>query len=386
MKPTHAMKPSIHLRRRSFRPRFLQYSMFLSLLVPLLALGCGSKTAHRVSRVAVTVARAEERDMPYALEATGTVEPLQTAAVGSQVGGVVTRVSFREGDYVRAGHVLFQLDPRPFREALDQALAALARDRSRAEAARLEADRSRTLYEQNILSQAEWDQKRSDAEALAATVRADSALANTARLNLEFATIRAPISGRTGRLLVHQGDYVKPSTSEPLVTIIQPQPVRVRFKIPEQSVPVLQRYRRSNPRVLVYGAGGAAPLEGNLVFVDNTVDPVSGTLLLKGEFPNRDGRLVPGQFVNVRLVLYVAPRALVVPAQAISSGQQGPYVYVLNPDSTVSPRPVEIERAVDEMTILSGGLRAGESVVTDGQLRITPGAKVLVRKPVGARG
>lgn len=361
--------------------------LFPCLLLLLVSPGCREKRAQRSTRVAVSLATAMERDMPFALDATGSVEALQTAAVGSQVGGTVTRVAFREGDNVRVGQLLIQLDPRPFQEAWDQAMAALTRDKVQAETARNDAQRAKVLYEQNILAQSEWDQTRGTAEALAATVRADSAAANTARLNLEYAAIRAPISGRTGRLMVHVGDYVKPSTSDPLVTIIQPYPVRVTFKIPERDVPLVQRYRHANPRVQVEAAdSGRAPLEGKLVFVDNAVDPASGTLLLKGEFPNRDGRLVPGQFVDVSLVLYVAPRAVVVPAQAVASGQQGTYVYVVNADSTVSPRSVDVERTVDDLAIVARGLRAGEPVVTEGQMRLSPGAKVLVRKPVGDPG
>jgi multidrug efflux system membrane fusion protein len=358
--------------------------MLCVLVVP--SAGCAKKQVQRGSRVAVTLARVEERDMPFALSASGSVEALRTAAVGSQVGGTVTRVAFREGDNVRAGQVLIQLDPRPFREAVDQTMAALARDRAMAETARNEMQRSKALYEQGILSQSEWDQKRSDAEAAAATVRADSAAVNTARLNLNYAAISAPIAGRSGRLMVHVGDYVKASTSDPLVTIIQPHPIRVTFKIPERDVPLVQRYRRLNPVVSVQPDSGRAPLLGTLAFVDNAVDPQSGTLLLKGEFPNRDGRLVPGQFVDVRMVLFVAPHALVVPTQAVSAGQQGPYVYVLNPDSTVSTRPVDVERTVDELTIVTRGLSKGEAVVTDGQMRLSPGAKVLVRRPAGGRG
>jgi len=348
------------------------------------ALGCGTRAKPRGGRIPVSLAAVVERPMPFVLGATGTVEALETAAVGSQVGGVVTRVAFREGDTVSAGQVLFQLDPRPFHAALDQARATLDRDHARAETARLEADRGQRLFEQNLISQSDWDQKRADAEALAATVRADSAAVGTARLNVEYAAICAPISGRTGRVAVHEGDYIKAATSDPLVTIIRPHPMRIRFTIPERDVPTLQRYRKTNPRVLALLDGRDAPaIEGSLVFVDNAVDPVSGTLLLKGEFPNRDGRLVPGQFVEVRLVLYVTPRALVVPTQAVSSGQQGTYVYVMNPDSTVTPRPVEVERTVDELAVVSRGLSTGESVVTDGQLRLAPGAKVLVRAPVG---
>jgi multidrug efflux system membrane fusion protein len=185
-------------------------------------------------------------------------------------------------------------------------------------------------------------------------------------------------------VIVHEGDYVRAATSEPLVTIVRPRPVRVRFAIPERDVPLLQRYRNARPRVFVRPDGPGAPaLEGDLVFVDNAVDPQSGTLLLKGEFANRDGRLVPGQFVDVRLVLHTVPRALVVPARAVSTGQQGAYVYVVNGDSTVTPLPVDVDRTVDSLAILSGGLKAGDRVVTDGQLRLSPGAKVAIRGPEG---
>ena len=195
-------------------------------------------------------------------------------------------------------------------------------------------------------------------------MRSDSAAATNARLNLEYAAIRAPITGRSGRLMVHVGDYVKASTSEPLVTIIQPHPIWVSFKIAEREVPLLQRYRAANPQVWVQPDSGRASLEGRLAFVDNAIDAASGTLLVKGEFPNQDGRLVPGQFVDVRLVLYVAPHATVVPIQAVSTGQQGSYVYVMNPQ----------------------GLKPGEPVVTDGQMRLSPGAKIVVRRAAGARG
>jgi multidrug efflux system membrane fusion protein len=328
----------------------------------------------------VRVALAAEVSMPFQLTSTGTVEAIRAANVAAQVGGVVTRIAFREGDAVRRGQVLFRLDPRPFRAALDQAIAVLERDRARAETARSEAQRAQKLYDENVLSQAEWDQKRADAEALAATVRADSASVRTARLNLEFAGIRAPISGKTGRVLVREGDYVRAATNEALVTIIQPQPIWVRVTVPDREVPLVLRYRNAKPRVLVEPAGGgSAPSEGRLVFVDQVVDPASGTLTLKGEFPNNDGRLVPGQFVDVRLILFVAPRALVIPAVAVSRGQGGAFVYLVRSDSTVATRPVEVERTQDELAIVSGGLRTGDRVVTDGQLRLSPGSKVLIK-------
>jgi multidrug efflux system membrane fusion protein len=355
----------------------------------LAPLGCTAQKRTRSARVAVRVAAAAEAPMPFQLTSVGTVEAIRTANVAAQVGGVVTRVAFREGENVRAGQVLFQLDPRPFRAALDQALAVLERDRAQSASTRSEAQRAATLYAENVLSQSEWDTKRAAAEALAATVRADSAAVETARLDLEFASIKAPISGRTGRFLAHEGDYVRAATNETLVTIIQPQPIWVRFTVPDRDVPLVLRYKKERPRVLVQpSGGGSAPSEGKLVFIDSAVDPTTGTLLLKAEFPNQDGRLVPGQFVDVRMILFVAPRALVIPAVAVSTGQQGSYVYVVGADSTATLRPVVIERTQDEMAILTSGLRPGDQVVTDGQSRLSPGAKVAIHsaQPGGATG
>ena len=198
--------------------------------------------------------------------------------------------------------------------------------------------------------------------------------------------IAAETTGRVVDLAVNEGDYVKAQSADPLVLINQTKPVRVSFAVPVDQVPLVQRYRAAHPRVLVHvpGADSSAALEGALVFADNAVDPASGTLLLKGEFPNKDGRLVPGQFVDVRLVLTEQLNALVVPSPAVTAGQQGTFVYVMNADSTVTPRNVSVLRSADEMAILSGGLKAGEQVVTDGQLRLSPGARVYVQKAAGA--
>ncbi len=358
----------------------------LALAAGMLLAGCSKHAAVRSNRVPVTVARAERRNMPLAIVATGTVEPVQTADVGSQVGGVVLRIDFREGDEVRAGQALFELDPRPFRSALGQAQGQFARDRATATAARLAADRAAKLFPQNLISQQEWDGATATADASAAAVQADSALVNNARLNLEYATIRSPISGRAGRFMVHVGDYVKAATSEPLVTVNQMRPINVRFTVSESDRPGVERYRNANPRVLVHPAtGDSVEIAGRLAFVDNSVDPATGTLTLKGEFPNADGRLWPGEFVEVRLVLEVQKDALVVPFPAISNGQQGTYVYVVNADSSATMRPVTVLRTDDVTAVLASGLEPGETVVTDGQFRISPGAKLVIRDP-GAAG
>jgi len=342
------------------------------------AAGCGGKPRVRAQRVPVEVATASQRAVPFQLVSNGTVEAIQSADVAAQVSGVITKVAFHEGDVVRKGQLLFQIDPRTFHAAHEQTLATLAKDRAQQEAALQEANRDRQLYTQKVLSQSEWDQARANADALTATVRADSAQARTAQLSVEFASVSAPIQGKTGRQLVHEGDFVRGTSGDVLVTIVQPDPIRVRFTIPEQQVPMLQRYR-SSARVTISPAG--EPIEGKLVFVDQMVDAMSGTLLLKGEFPNHSGLLVPGQFVDVRLVLFVSSNALVVPSQAVSLGQQGAYVYVVQPDSTAIPRNVLVDRTQDDLAVISSGLTAGERVVTDGQLRLSPGAKVLIRAP-----
>jgi membrane fusion protein, multidrug efflux system len=370
--------------RRPQGPRLPAHAALLMLAALVAAAGCAAQSRPRAARVAVTVAAAAQREMPFALRSTGTIEPLQTAAVGSQVGGVITRIALREGDEVQQGQLLIELDHRPFRAALERARATLAQSREQAKVARLDAERAQSLLPQNLISQAEWDQKRGAAETAIANVVADSAAVDAARLDLDYASIRAPISGRTGQLMVHEGDLVKAATTDALVVINQLSPVRVRFTVPVSDVPLVQRYRNSGARVIVTTpAPDTVSREGPLAFIDNAVDPATGTLLLKGELANRDGALVPGQFVDVRLVLYVEPRATVVPAPAVSTGQAGTFVYVLNADSTVTPRPVTVSRTVDELAVLAAGLQPGETVVTDGQFRLSPGARVQVRGPAG---
>ena len=367
--------------RRLRRPLAAFLSLSSSVcLVALLLTGCGKKDAPRGARVPVTVSKVERRSMPYLIMASGTVEPIQTANVGSQVGGVVTRIAFREGDDVSAGQALIELDPRPFRAALAQAQGVLARDRAQAQAAQVDADRAATLFRQDLMSQADRDARLSAAAALQGTVQADSGAATRARLDLEYATIRSPISGRTGKLNVHVGDYVKAATTEPLVTVNQVRPIWVQFTVAENDRPAVQRYQSSHPRVLARPQGiDSLEVAGRLVFVDNAVDPTNGTLILKAEFPNGNGLLWPGEYVEVRLVLSMQKDALVVPSPAISNGQQGTYVYVLNADSSASVRPVTVERSDDVTAVISKGLEPGETVVTDGQFRISPGARLVVR-------
>ncbi len=355
------------------------------LLVAAAAGACGRQPSGGPPRVAVTVARAERRAVPYQLGATGTVEPIRAVAVLPRVEGTVLRVRFDEGDEVVAGQILFQVDARPYQAALLQAEAALSRDLVQADNAARDAARYRELATNNTVTQEDYQQKQATADALAATVRADSAALAAAQLNVEYATIRAPIGGRTGSLTVREGALVRPTDPTPLVTINQLRPILVRFTVPSSNLPDLRRYGDRPLRVVARpGSSGTGPLDGVLAFMDNHVDSITGTVLLKGRFANGDGQLWPGEFVDVTLVLAIEADALVVPAQAVMSSQQGTYVFIVNGDGSASQQPVTVARTVDSLAVIAQGVTPGALVVTDGQLRLTPNARVDIRGGLGS--
>jgi len=357
------------------------------MLALALSLGaCAKAPDRRGGRVPVAVAIVETASVPYELDATGTVEPIASADVIAQVGGMVTRIAFHEGDDVREGQVLIELEPHAFEAEVARAAAILERDRAQSRSAQLELARGETLARQQLLAAGDLDGKRSAAEALAATVLADSASLASSRLDLAHATVRAPISGRTGKLGVHVGDVVRandPSTA--VVTIHRLHPIRVRFTIPQTDIAELQGERRRDVRVRVTAAGSdTAGAEGSLAFVDNQVEAASGTLLLKGEFANADESLWPGAFVRVRLRLHEQQGAVVVPASAVNSSQSGTYAYVVKADTTVELRPVTVARSWQNLSVIASGLAPGETVVTDGQVRLSPGARAAIRSPAMA--
>lgn len=351
----------------------------------LVLAGCAAKETRRAQTISVSAAPVVSRAVPFEIEATGTVEPQQTVEVLAEVQGTIEHVRFDEGAPVRAGQVLFQIDDRPYRSALDQARAVLARDRAQAHQATRDADRARTLRDQNVISAGEFEDKQSVAEGALATVRGDSAAAAQAELNLARTSIRSPIAGRTGRLNFHVGDLVKASDSgSPLVVINRMHPVRVRFTVPQDAMSSVIRGRGSSMSVRVAPADQDSFIKsGRLVFIDNAVDPGTGTLLLKGEFDNRDESLWPGEFVRVRLVLDSDPHAIVVPNVAVTAGPTGAFVYVIAADSSVSVRPVVVKRTQEDIAVVASGLEPGELVVTDGQMRLGPGSRVIIRPAAG---
>jgi len=351
----------------------------LLMLCGVLGSACAKKDPGKTPSVPVTVGTAEIGSVPYDLAATGTVEPMQTVAVLPQVSGLILRIGFHEGETVKQGQVLFELDPRPFQAALKQAEGLLARDRATAANAGEQAKRYSTLASKEYVTAEQNDAAQSGAAASLATVAASQAAVDQARLNLQYATIRAPIAGRTGSLRVREGNLVRSTDTSPLVTINQIQPILVRYAVPAMNLGTIQKHWGSRIAVTASPSSGGTGNEGTLTFVDNAVDTTTGTLLLKASFPNTNGALWPGEFVSVRTRLYVDQDVLVVPSTAVVSGQQGSFVYVIQPDSSAVTRKVQVARSAGDLSIVTGDVKPGERVVTDGQLRLRQGAKVQIK-------
>jgi multidrug efflux system membrane fusion protein len=340
----------------------------------------GGKSARSKNvSVPVSVAVSSRKDMPVEVQAVGSVEPFVTVGIKSQVAGVLDKVAFREGDPVKAGDLLFRIDPRPYDARLHQALAALAKDRAALDNARKQAARYRPAAEKGYVSEEQSDQAQTSVAVLAAAVAADEAAVESARLDLDNCTIRAPISGYTGALLTDQGNLVKAEGDQPLVTINQVTPIKVSFTLSEQALPELKKYLAAGSLAVQAVPDGyhGEPLVGRISFLDNMVDAATGTIRLKATFANPDRTLWPGQFVHVRLQLTIQRDATVVPTRAVQTSQDGTFVYVVNPEQRVELRPVKLGFSVGDVSVIEAGLAVGETVVTDGQLRLAPG--VLVR-------
>ena len=387
--------------------------------------------------VPVSASTVEQKAVPLQVLAVGTVQAYSSVNVKSQVAGQVVRVHFKEGQEVRSGDVLFTVDPRPLEAAMrqseanvakdraqlrqaeaavgqrqaevTQALANLERDLAQWDMAKVQEGRYRDLVQQGFIAKEQYDQVRTTLAALQATVQADraavenarasaraaeamvdnaraaitatEATVDTAKLQLAYTTIRAPMDGRTGNLLVQAGNVVKTGEDNPLVVIAQIRPIYVSFGVAEQHLAAIKRYAAQGAlTVEAMVDGGKRPVAGTVTFMNNTVDPSTGTIQLKATFPNTDNALWPGQFVDVALTL-TTEQATVVPAAALQAGQQGSFVYVVKADQTVESRPVKAGRRLPKEIVIEQGLKAGERVVTDGQLRLVPGARVEIRPP-----
>jgi multidrug efflux system membrane fusion protein len=319
--------------------------------------------------------------MPLDLHLIGTVEPSSTVAVRAQITGQLNSVGFKEGDDVKAGEVLFTLDRRPLEAALAQAEANLQRDTAQSVNAEAQAQRLVDLSARGIATREQVETSKAGAAALKGTIAADQAALENARIQLQYATIAAPLTGRTGALMVHEGNLVRANDTTPMVVINQVAPVNVAFAVPEAQLPALKGYMARGPvRINVRPPSDAREAaEGRITFVDNAVDQTTGTIRVKGSFANLDHRLWPGEFVNVIVTLSTDLDAIVVPTAAVQAGQNGAYVFVVKSDQTVEMRNIRVGRTAGEDTIVASGVNADEVVVTDGHLRLVPGSRISVR-------
>ena len=350
--------------------------------------GRGGGGGGQNAQVPVTVAKAVQKSMPITIQGIGTVIAASTVSVHAQITGEMMSVNFKEGEDVEKGQVLVTLDKRPFEAALQQAQATLDKDVAQAANARSQAARYQDLLQRGIATREQVDTMRTQAAALDATVEADRANVDTARVQLTYATITAPMSGRTGLLQIHPGNLVRGQDTQPIVTINKITPVYVSFSVPEAQLPALKRFVTAQgtlPATAIAPTESGAPSAGRVNFIDNAVDPTTGTIKVKGTFANEDRRLWPGQFVNVTVTLTADPNAVVVPTPAVQTGQQGTFVFVVKPDQTVELRPVAVARLAGDETVVQSGVAGGETVVTDGHLRLVPGSRISIKTSSGER-
>lgn len=372
------------------RKIYCQTTIVLCLSLSFLALcscSSGSKGKQLPPAAPVLAAFAVQKDVPVELTAIGNVEGYSTVEVNSRIGGQLVRVHFKEGQEVRKGDILLTIDPRPYEAALGQAEANQAKDTAQLNNARQQEKRYEELVKKGYVAQADYDQMRTNADALEATVNADKAAVQNARLQLTYCYIHSPITGRTGNYLIHEGSMIK-ENDKTIITINQIQPIYVSFNLPEKDLPDVKKYlAQGDLRVSVsFPQNEGPPLLGQLTFIDNAVDRTTGTIRLKATFPNDDKRLWPGQFVNVTLNLTTRRNAVVVPSPAVQAGQQGQFVFVIRRDSTAEMRPVVVAMTSGNESVIDKGVVPGEQVVTDGQLRIVPGAKVEVKSASALAG
>ncbi|MGB7080420.1 MAG: efflux RND transporter periplasmic adaptor subunit, partial [Candidatus Acidiferrales bacterium] len=358
--------------------RFSQLTMIGFSLALLTVAGCTEHAAPPPDApvVPVMVAQSMERAMPVELHAIGTGQAYSTVSIESQVAGIVSAVHYTQGQFVKKGDLLVSLDDRPFQAALALAQANLAKDKANEALADVEAERYQKLYDSGVVPKEQLDEEMATAAADKAGVQADQASIETAQLNVSFCSIYAPISGRVGNQLIYPGTVVKADDVPILVVINQISPIYINFSVPQQYLGEIKNYMaRGRLPIQATPSDNSAPENGYLTFVNNTVDATTGTIQLNGTFANFDLRLWPGEFVNVILRLSEQQNAIVVPSQAVMTGQDGDYLFVVKPDMTVDLRTLKVGRTVNGLTVIEQGIKPGETVVTDGQVRLIAGTK-----------
>ncbi len=371
-----------------------KYLMCLFLCVAVTATGCKAKTpeasggkevkgaAKSAQRpVPVTADIAAQKNIPIEIKAIGNIESYSTVSIKARVNGELQKVHFNEGQEVSKGKLLFTIDPRPFQAAVNEALARLEKDKALFSKTEDDYRRYENLMQRGSISREQFDQVRANLSALKATIQADEAVVENARVQLGYTSIYSPVSGRTGNLLIDQGNMIKANDdNKSLVVIEQIQPIYVSFTAPEANLhEIMNRFNRERLSVTVLPEGSKAVTEkGILSFFDNSVDSKTGTIRLKGTFKNQNKRLWPGQFVNVVLTLGDLKDVVTVPSQAVQNGANGTFVFTITPDNKVEYKPVSAGISYNGETVIEKGLLAGEKVVTDGHLRLTPGALVEI--------
>lgn len=347
--------------------------------------GCGNKDAVQAAKpqapaAPVRVAAVVSRDMPVQLQAIGNVEAMATVTIKAQISGQLVHVHFKDGDFVKKGQLLFSIERPPFEAALRQAEGVLARDEAQALNAKLDAERYQGLGREGVVSKQQVDAAFAASQAAQAAVAADRAAVETAKINLQYTSIYSPINGRTGNVGVKEGNLVKANDVPILVTINQIEPIYVSFSVPEQQLAELKKYSTAKSlKVDAAPQGSTQHFQGRLTFIDNSVDLSTGTIKLKATFDNQQHVLWPGQFADVALTLKSQPNAIVVPTAALQTSQNGTFVYVVDAELKAQPQPVKVAWTVGDDTVIASGLQPGQRVVTDGQLRLTPGAKVDIK-------
>ena len=353
----------------------------------LISTDSGAKESRKGTKgpaaVPVAVANVTKENVSVRLSAIGNVEAYSTVALKARVDGQIIEVNFKEGAPVKKGNVLFRIDPRPYEATLRQAEANALRDAAARDQARSQERRYQELLDKNFISKEAYAQIRTNAETASAVAKASQAALENARLNLEYCTIRSSLDGFVGKVLLQAGNLVKANDVNPLVVINQVRPIYVNFAVPEQNLPEVRKYMAEGPlevEVLPADPAQAHP-KGRLVFVDNAVDPSTGTIRLRAQFDNNDALLWPGQFVNVSVRLYEEPDAVVIPSTAVQTGPEGQYVYVISGEMTAELRRIGVKRTDGERAIVAQGLQPGERVVTRGQLRLGPKVRVQIAAP-----